>query len=53
MGVILYLMSYGRLPFQHIKNQYKLIHALADPLKKEITFGQLDNEDLFDVIKVS
>lgn len=52
MGVILYLITYGKLPLQHIKNQYKMIHALCDPLKKDITFGPLEDKDLKDVFEV-
>lgn len=51
--MILYFITYGKLPFQHIKNQYKMIHAICDPLQKELSFGPLDNADLKDAIKVN
>ena len=53
MGVILYLMTYGKLPFQHIKNQYQLIFALTDPSKKEIQFSYIQNESLRDTLDVN
>jgi hypothetical protein len=53
MGVILYLMTYGKLPFQHIKNQYQLIFALTDPSKKEIQFAPVQDEFLKDTLDVN
>ena len=50
MGVILYLLVYGRLPFQHIKNQYKMLHAICDPLKKDMHFEPLDDRYLLDCL---
>jgi hypothetical protein len=52
MGVILYLMTYGKLPFQHIKNQYQLIFALTDPSKKEIQFAPISDQFLKDTLDV-
>ncbi len=52
MGVILYLMSYGKLPFAHIKNQYKMLHAITDPLRKDIHFGPLDDKNLLECVDV-
>ncbi|RNA32979.1 dual specificity kinase TTK isoform X3 [Brachionus plicatilis] len=51
LGIILYFITFGKLPFQHIKNQYKMIHAICDPLQKDLSFGPLDNPELEDVIK--
>jgi hypothetical protein len=53
MGVILYLMSYGKLPFGHIKNQYKMLHGICDPLRREIQFAHLDDKRLHDCINVA
>ncbi len=52
LGVILYLMSYGKLPLQHIKSYYKKIHSICDPLQKDISFEPLENPDLKDAIHV-
>ena len=52
MAVILYLMTYGKLPLQHIKNQFQLMHAICDVEKKEFKFGPLANSALLDVLKV-
>lgn len=51
MGIILYFITYGKLPFQHLKNQYKMIHAICDPLQKELSFGPLGDADLLNTIK--
>jgi hypothetical protein len=53
LGIILYLMAYGKLPLQHIKSYYKKIHSICDPLQKDFYFGPLDNNDLKDAITVS
>ena len=51
LGCILYLMVYGRLPFQHIKNQFQLMYTLADP-KKTIDYPSIVDKSLLDVLKV-
>lgn len=51
LGCILYLMVYGKLPFQHIKNQFQLMYELCDPQKK-IEFSPLKDVYLLDVLKV-
>jgi len=55
LGVILYFLTYGRLPFQHIKNQYQLIFAICDSEQRELKFDPNINidQDLMDVLKVS
>jgi serine/threonine-protein kinase TTK/MPS1 len=52
LGCILYLMVYGRLPFQHIKNAYQLMYQLADP-KTVIEFKPIADCKLLDVLKVN
>ncbi len=53
LGVILYLMAYGKLPLQHLSNQYQMIFALCDPTKKEISWANLDDANLKQTIAVS
>ncbi|CAF0703115.1 unnamed protein product [Brachionus calyciflorus] len=53
LGVILYFMTYGRVPFQHLKNQYKVMHAICDPLQKDLNYGPIDDQDLKDAIMKS
>ena len=52
MGVILYFISYGKLPLQHIKNQYQLMYAITDPLQKQIQYPPLESMQLKEVIRV-
>jgi len=52
LGVILYLMTYGVLPLQHIKNQVKKLHSITDPLMKEFKFGPIENKNLLDTLHV-
>jgi serine/threonine-protein kinase TTK/MPS1 len=52
MGIILYFMTYGKLPFYHIKNQYKLYHSICDPQQKEVNYGALSDPNLIQCIKV-
>ena len=52
MGVILYFISYGKLPLQQIKNQYQLMYAITDPLQKQIQYPPLDSISLKEVIRV-
>jgi serine/threonine-protein kinase TTK/MPS1 len=51
LGCILYLMVYGKLPFQHIQNQYNLMFALADP-QKVIEYPPIKDKSLLDVLQV-
>jgi serine/threonine-protein kinase TTK/MPS1 len=54
LGIILYFITYGKLPFQHIKNQYQLIFAICDSEQRELKFDpniSID-QDLMDVLKV-
>ncbi|KAJ7341685.1 hypothetical protein JRQ81_006307 [Phrynocephalus forsythii] len=50
LGCILYCMTYGRTPFQHITNQITKLHAIIDP-NYEISFPEIAEEDLRDVLK--
>jgi serine/threonine-protein kinase TTK/MPS1 len=49
LGCILYYMTYGRLPFQHVKNQFQLFMQLTNP-DKQIKFAPLIDQDLMDVL---
>nr|XP_028578673.1 dual specificity protein kinase TTK isoform X2 [Podarcis muralis] len=50
LGCILYCMTYGRTPFQHITNQIAKLHAIIDP-SHEIAFPDIAEKDLQDVLK--
>ncbi|XP_054839104.1 dual specificity protein kinase TTK [Eublepharis macularius] len=50
LGCILYCMTYGRTPFQHIKNHITKLHAIIDP-SYEIAFPDIAEKDLQDVLK--
>ncbi|XP_061479184.1 dual specificity protein kinase TTK isoform X2 [Rhineura floridana] len=50
LGCILYCMTYGRTPFQHITNQITKLHAIIDP-SYEIIFPDIVEKDLQDVLK--
>nr|XP_034965431.1 dual specificity protein kinase TTK isoform X5 [Zootoca vivipara] len=50
LGCILYCMTYGRTPFQHITNQIAKLHAIIDP-SHEIAFPDIAEKDLHDVLK--
>ncbi|XP_062981863.1 dual specificity protein kinase TTK [Elgaria multicarinata webbii] len=50
LGCILYCMTYGRTPFQHITNQFTKLHAIIDP-NYEIAFPDIAEKDLQDVLK--
>ncbi|XP_044277574.1 dual specificity protein kinase TTK [Varanus komodoensis] len=50
LGCILYCMTYGRTPFQHITNQITKLHAIIDP-NYEIAFPDIAEKDLQDVLK--
>ncbi|XP_028612038.1 dual specificity protein kinase TTK [Grammomys surdaster] len=50
LGCILYYMTYGKTPFQHIINQVSKLHAIIDP-SYEIEFPEISEKDLRDVLK--
>ncbi|XP_072711445.1 dual specificity protein kinase TTK isoform X1 [Ciconia boyciana] len=50
LGCILYCMTYGRTPFQHITNPINKLHAIVDPTY-EIEFPDIAEKDLQDVLK--
>lgn len=51
LGCILYCMTYGKTPFQHITNTRKKLYAIVDP-HHEIEFPDIAEKDLQDVLKV-
>ncbi|XP_074166545.1 dual specificity protein kinase TTK isoform X2 [Sminthopsis crassicaudata] len=50
LGCILYCMTYGKTPFQHIINQITKLHAIIDP-NHEIKFPEIAEKDLQDVLQ--
>ncbi|KAM9316608.1 dual specificity protein kinase TTK [Gastrophryne carolinensis] len=50
LGCILYCMTYGKTPFQHITNQITKLHAILDP-SYEIEIPSIPEQDLQDVLK--
>ncbi|XP_021488954.1 dual specificity protein kinase TTK isoform X2 [Meriones unguiculatus] len=50
LGCILYYMTYGKTPFQHIINQISKLQAIIDP-SYEIEFPEISEKDLQDVLK--
>ncbi|XP_041419034.1 dual specificity protein kinase TTK isoform X2 [Xenopus laevis] len=50
LGCILYCMTYGKTPFQHITNQITKLHAILDP-GYEIEFPIIPEKDLQDVLR--
>ncbi|XP_075410961.1 dual specificity protein kinase TTK isoform X2 [Tenrec ecaudatus] len=50
LGCILYYMTYGKTPFQHIINQISKLHAIIDP-NHEIAFPDIPEKDLQNVLK--
>ncbi|XP_008061527.1 dual specificity protein kinase TTK isoform X2 [Carlito syrichta] len=50
LGCILYYMTYGKTPFQHIVNQISKLHAIIDP-NHEVEFPDIPEKDLQDVLK--
>ncbi|KAM9665896.1 dual specificity protein kinase TTK [Trichechus inunguis] len=50
LGCILYYMTYGKTPFQHIINQISKLHAIIDP-NHEVAFPDIPEKDLQDVLK--
>ncbi|XP_041109198.1 dual specificity protein kinase Ttk-like [Polyodon spathula] len=49
LGCILYCMTYGKTPFQHITNQITKLQAIIDP-SYEIEFPDIPEKDLRDVL---
>ncbi|XP_067839975.1 dual specificity protein kinase Ttk [Heptranchias perlo] len=50
LGCILYYMTYGKTPFQHLTNQISKLQAITD-LSHEIQFPAIVEKDLLDVLK--
>ncbi|KAM3930751.1 dual specificity protein kinase TTK [Leptodactylus fuscus] len=50
LGCILYCMTYGKTPFQHITNQITKLHAILDP-SYVIEIPDIPEEDLQDVLR--
>ncbi|KAG8582084.1 hypothetical protein GDO81_007912 [Engystomops pustulosus] len=50
LGCILYCMTYGKTPFQHITNQITKLHAILDP-SYEIEIPDIPEKDLQDVLR--
>ena len=51
LGCILYLMVYGRTPFEHIKNRMKKWQAIANP-STAVQFPDVNNKAALDVMQV-
>ncbi|XP_040284621.1 LOW QUALITY PROTEIN: dual specificity protein kinase TTK [Bufo bufo] len=50
LGCILYCMTYGKTPFQHITNQITKLHAILDP-SHVIEIPDIPEKDLQDVLR--
>ncbi|XP_044146519.1 dual specificity protein kinase TTK isoform X2 [Bufo gargarizans] len=50
LGCILYCMTYGKTPFQHITNQITKLHAILDP-SYVIEIPDIPEKDLQDVLR--
>ncbi|XP_048386294.1 dual specificity protein kinase Ttk [Stegostoma tigrinum] len=50
LGCILYYMTYGKTPFQHLTNHISKLQAITDP-NYEIKFPVISETDLLDVLK--
>ncbi|XP_066461007.1 dual specificity protein kinase TTK [Eleutherodactylus coqui] len=50
LGCILYCMTYGKTPFQHITNQITKLHAILDPMYV-IEIPDIPEKDLQDVLR--
>ncbi|XP_028653497.1 dual specificity protein kinase Ttk [Erpetoichthys calabaricus] len=50
LGCILYYMTYGKTPFQHITSQISKLQAIIDPAHK-IKFPDISEQDLQDVLQ--
>ncbi|XP_051880710.1 dual specificity protein kinase Ttk isoform X2 [Pristis pectinata] len=50
LGCILYYMTYGKTPFQHLTNQISKLQAITD-LNHDIKFPAIAEKDLLDVLK--
>ena len=51
LGCILYMMVYGRTPFQHITNHLQKLQCIMDP-SHVIEFPDINDKHLLDVIEV-
>ena len=51
LGCILYMMVYGRTPFQHITNHLQKLQCIMDP-SHVIEFPEINDKHLLDVIQV-
>ena len=51
LGCILYMMVYGRTPFEHIKNQIKKWVAIVTP-SEAISFPEIENKAAMDILQV-
>ena len=51
LGCILYLMVYGRTPFEHIKHRMKKWQAIANP-STAVQFPDVNNKAALDVMQV-
>ncbi len=51
LGCILYLMVYGRTPFEHIKGQLNKWNAIVSP-NEVIHFPHIDSKAAIDIMKV-
>ena len=51
LGCILYLLVYGRTPFEHIKNKLKKWQAIIDP-SVAVPFPELQNKAAIDIMQV-
>lgn len=54
LGTILYLITYGRLPYAHLKKNVQVMYAICDKSRHELKFAPVDGQDdLVDCIDVS
>lgn len=53
LGIILYYMTYGKLPLSHLTKTIKKIYSICDPLQKDFIFAPIENIYLLETIKVS
>ena len=45
-------MTYGKLPFQHLKRQQQVMFAICDQSRAELKIAPIENEHLYDSINV-
>jgi serine/threonine protein kinase len=50
LGVILYLMCYGKVPFFKL-NQYQIIHSLNDKNLSDIKYPPISNKQILEILK--